>query len=189
MKTLRLLLNILAHIASLAFPLLYLWQGSTENWNSVALLMALLWGVKGLIDPPERRFFILVIAVLFALFALVRSELFYFYPIGVNLLMLALFGGSLWQKQTLVERLARLREPALPEFAVRYTRVVTQLWCGLFILNIVLLSLFLAMQQYQLWAWYSGVIAYVLMGGLMVGEYGIRQILMKKERQHDIDCP
>ncbi|WP_439256793.1 hypothetical protein [Lonepinella sp. BR2271] len=189
MKTLRLLLNSLLTAVSLAFPLLYLWQGNTQSWHWVALVMALLWGVKGLVNVGKQRALALIVCLLLGVFALLRSELLYFYPIGVNLLMLALFGGSLWQKQTLVERLARLREPTLPEFAVRYTRVVTQLWCGLFILNIVLLSLFLAMQQYQLWAWYSGVIAYVLMGGLMVGEYGVRQILMKKERQHDIDCP
>ncbi len=47
--------------------------------------------------------------------------------------MLALFSASLLQKQTLVERLARLQEPELPDSGVRYTRTVTKVWCGFFL--------------------------------------------------------
>ncbi len=36
-----------------------------------------------------------------------------YYPVAVNLVMLAAFGGSLWTSMPVVERLARLREPDL----------------------------------------------------------------------------
>lgn len=53
----------------------------------------------------------------------------YWYPVWVSLLMLALFGGSLFAKQSLIERLARLQTPDLPPEGVRYTRRITQIWC------------------------------------------------------------
>lgn len=56
-------------------------------------------------------------------------QLLLFYPVVVNVVMLAAFGGSLWTTMPLVERLARIQEPHLPAAAVRYTRRVTQIWC------------------------------------------------------------
>ncbi len=56
----------------------------------------------------------------------------YWYPRWVSLLMLALFGGSLFAKQSLI---AAARPPAnadLPPEGVRYTRRVTQIWCVFF---------------------------------------------------------
>ena len=47
----------------------------------------------------------------------------------------ALFGLSLKFGPPLVERLARLQEPELPEHAVRYTRQVTAVWAGFFLAN------------------------------------------------------
>ena len=49
--------------------------------------------------------------------------------------MLAVFGGSLFAKQTVIERLARLQHPDLPPEGVRHTRRVTQIWCAFFIFN------------------------------------------------------
>ncbi len=44
------------------------------------------------------------------------------YPVAVNLGLLAVFGYSLFHPPTVVERLARLREPELPPPAIAYTR-------------------------------------------------------------------
>src|SRR2546423_11913745 len=41
-----------------------------------------------------------------------------------------LFRSSLFRPPTVVERLARLRNPELPAAGVRYTRQVTQVWCA-----------------------------------------------------------
>ncbi|MFA0677408.1 hypothetical protein AB4567_24110, partial [Vibrio sp. 10N.222.51.A6] len=37
-----------------------------------------------------------------------------YYPVIVNVCMLVVFASSLWQPQTIIERLARLQEPELP---------------------------------------------------------------------------
>ena len=58
-----------------------------------------------------------------------------FYPVFVNLLMLSIFGASLRQPESFIERLARLKTPDLPPEAVRYTRRLTMVWCAFFVAN------------------------------------------------------
>lgn len=48
-------------------------------------------------------------------FLLKTYQLLLFYPVVVNAVMLAVFGGSLRSTMPIVERLARLQEPDLPE--------------------------------------------------------------------------
>lgn len=109
-------------------------------------------------------------------------QLLLFYPVVVNLVMLAVFGGSLWSNMPLVERLARLREPELPPAGVRYTRQVTRVWCLFFIVN-GSIALFTALHgDMKLWTAWNGVIAYLLMGTLMAAEWLVRRRLMKREQ-------
>lgn len=103
-----------------------------------------------------------------------------YYPILVNAIFLFIFAISLKQKQTLVERMARLRNPDLPESAVRYTRRVTEAWCLFFILNGALAWLSIGAGE-AVWALYNGGIAYVLMGLMFAGEWLIRRRVMKKQ--------
>ncbi len=97
------------------------------------------------------------------------------YPLWVNLVLLCVFSISLVCPPTVIERLARLQEPDLPPAAVAYTRRVTQVWCGFFVVNggVSLLTVFWASQAG--WALYNGVISYVLMGVLFVGEWLLRK--------------
>jgi uncharacterized membrane protein len=96
------------------------------------------------------------------------------YPVLVNAALLAAFGYSLCAPPSMIERLARLREPDLPPAAVGYTRCVTQVWCGFFVIN-GMIALGTALWASQaVWSLYTGVIAYVLMGLLFGGEYLVR---------------
>jgi uncharacterized membrane protein len=124
------------------------------------------------------------IALCTASYLLKAHQWLLFYQVVVNLVMLAVFGGSLWTTMPIVERLARLREPNLPPSGVRYTRVVTRIWCGFFILNGGM-ALFTALRgDMRLWTLWNGMIAYLLMGTLMATEWLVRQRMIKKE-QHD----
>lgn len=105
-----------------------------------------------------------------------------FYPVLINLILLVVFGISLIRPPTMVERLARLREPNLPPAAIIYTRRVTQVWCGFFIVNA---SISFAIQLWAspaTWSLYNGVISYLLIGLLFGGEYLVR--LRYKRRHH-----
>lgn len=97
------------------------------------------------------------------------------YPVLVNAALLAAFGYSLWHGPSMVERLARLREPDLPPAGVRYTRRVTQLWCAFFVVNGALALATALWASEALWSLYNGVIAYLLMGILFGGEWLARR--------------
>ncbi|HCI5981394.1 DNA gyrase subunit B [Klebsiella sp. HSTU-Sny5] len=117
-----------------------------------------------------------------ASYLLKTHQLLLFYPVVVNSVMLAVFGGSLWSTMPIIERLARLREPDLPERAVRYTRRVTQIWCAFFIINGGI-ALFTALYgDLSLWTAWNGMISYLLMGTLMAGEWLVRQRVIKRDK-------
>jgi uncharacterized membrane protein len=100
------------------------------------------------------------------------------YPVLVNLAMLGVFGWSLRHPPTLVERLARLREPDLPPRGVAYTRRVTQAWCVFFVLNGTIAAVTALAASDRVWALYNGGIAYGLIGLMFVGEWLVRQRVM-----------
>tara|TARA_Y100001956_G_C4128762_1_gene192090 strand:- start:1764 stop:2324 length:561 start_codon:yes stop_codon:yes gene_type:complete len=101
-----------------------------------------------------------------------------FYPVVVNLCMLILFASSLKQPQTLIERLARLQEPDLPASGVRYTRSVTKVWCGFFVIN-GFVALYTCFQPLEVWTLYNGFISYLLAGSLFVIEWIVRQFVRR----------
>lgn len=114
-------------------------------------------------------------------FLLKTHQLLLFYPVVVNAVMLAVFGGSLRSTMPIVERLARLQEPDLPEKAVRYTRRVTQVWCLFFIFNgsiALFTTLYGNMPLRTAW---NGIIAYLLIGFLTAGEWLIRCQMIKRK--------
>lgn len=101
------------------------------------------------------------------------------YPVLINGFFLAWFAASLVRPPTVVERLARLADPALPPEGVRYTRRVTWVWCGFFLLNGTLAAVTVGIGDFTLWTWYNGFLAYLLMGLLMLGEYLLRRWVMR----------
>lgn len=96
------------------------------------------------------------------------------YPVFVNATLLVLFGVTLQKGPSMVERLARLREPDLPAHAVEYTRKVTMAWCGFFIVNGSIAAATCLWGTDQQWALYNGGLAYGFMGLFGGVEYLIR---------------
>jgi len=97
------------------------------------------------------------------------------YPALVNAVMFGLFAMSLWRGPSVVERLARLREPDFPPAAVAYTRRVTQVWCGFFVVNGLVAVATALWASTAVWTLYNGLLSYVAMGALMGGEWLVRQ--------------
>lgn len=104
-----------------------------------------------------------------------------YYSVLSSVFFLAIFAGSLFQKQSLIERLARRMDPDFPESAVGYTRRVTQAWCAFFSVNIVLTLLSIRAGE-EMWALYSGLISYILMGCMFAGEWMIRRGVRRRAR-------
>ena len=93
------------------------------------------------------------------------------YPVLVSGVFLGAFAYSLVAPPSMVERLARIREPDLPPAAVAYTRRVTQVWCVFFALNGALALGTALWASDAVWSLYTGVIAYLLMAALFGGEF------------------
>lgn len=104
------------------------------------------------------------------------------YPALVNGVMLAVFALSLRHPPSVIERLARLRNANLPIEAVAYTRKVTIVWCAFFVGNGALAVFTALYTSNAVWALYNGLIAYILMGLLFVGEWLVRQRLRTSHR-------
>ena len=112
------------------------------------------------------------------------------YPVLVNLVLLGVFGFSLWRPPSLIERFARmqyqLQKRELPAHVPAYTRKVTWVWCGFFAAN-ACVALATAFASDRVWALYNGLIAYLLMGLLMGGEYLVRLGVQRRHRQNQFE--
>ena len=79
-------------------------------------------------------------------------------------------------------RIARSANHDVSGAATRYMRQVTWVWCGFFIANgaaALYTTLFASMEA---WALYNGLIAYILIGALLAGEYLVRRVVMRRHR-------
>lgn len=97
------------------------------------------------------------------------------YPVLVNAVLFIVFVYSLRCPPTVIERLARLQEPNLPESGVRYTRNVTLVWSAFFVVNGSLALGTALWASDATWALYNGLIAYGLMGLLFAVEWLVRR--------------
>lgn len=164
-------------LVSLCYPVLWYWGRDRGLFAWLATAMTLVWVLRALTAPTRAgQWAAAIVAVFFMVVYWQDMPMaMYWYPVWVSVLMLLLFGGSLLTKQSVIERLARLSEPNLPPEGVRYTRRVTQIWCVFFVFNGVLAAALVWAQAWQAWALYTGVIAYILMGLLLGGEWLYRR--------------
>lgn len=93
-----------------------------------------------------------------------------FYPVMINLGMLGLFGWSLINPPPIIERLARLSEPELPDYAIHYTRMVTIVWLAFFAINATVAGALALFASDEHWALYNGGIAYLIIGLIFIVE-------------------
>ncbi len=104
-----------------------------------------------------------------------------FYPVLVNALLFVLFAASLHRPPSMIERLARRSDPNLPAAGVAYTRKVTIVWCGFFVLNGGVALYTALASELDVWAFYNGFLSYCLMGLLFGGEYLVRLWVQKRQ--------
>lgn len=174
MKRLR---PVLLGLLSLAYPpLVYLGLGHFEpRW--MALPLAAMAVVRAVATREKMWLAAAVGALVLAGSSMLGNNALplKLYPVLVNGVLLAVFATSLAYPPSVIERLARLREKDLPPSGVAYTRRVTQVWCGFFVLNGALACATALFASDATWALYNGLIAYGLMGLLFAGEWVVRQ--------------
>jgi len=133
--------------------------------------------------PITRALLLLLGAVFLLALALTDSErLLKLYPVAINLGFLIAFAVSLANPPSMIERIARSAGTELSAPAVSYTRAVTMLWCGFFAVNATISAGLAMAGSLQAWALYTGLISYVIMGTLFLGEYCFRQFYKRRMR-------
>jgi uncharacterized membrane protein len=161
---------------TLCYPLAIWLLGERVEPRWLALSLVLLGALR--LAAARQRVWVGVALVAFALAALsgALNEAWplRWYPVLVNASLLVLFGVTLVRGPSMVERLARLKEPELPPHAVAYTRRVTQAWCGFFAVNGSIAAATALFGTDRQWALYNGGIAYVLIGLFAGVEYLVR---------------
>lgn len=102
-------------------------------------------------------------------------------PVIINITLFVTFAVSLVRGPTMIARFAALEEPAITDEISRYCRKVTVVWCVFFVANaaIAYYTVFYTSKEY--WTLYNGLISYVLIGGLLLGERLVRRFVQKRE--------
>jgi uncharacterized membrane protein len=182
----RIWVNIVTGMLTLLYPLaVYFGIHYFEPWKIAGILIMVLL-TKLSINSSDSQWLrpLLIAGLCYCGFALWNNNLvsLRFYPVLVNGVMLVIFSSSLLSPPSLIERLARIRHPDLPPEGVIYTRRVTQIWCGFFIVNGVFALATALWSSFEIWSLYNGLIAYVLMGILFGGEYIVRMKTQKHVR-------
>jgi len=122
-----------------------------------------------------RWSFVAIPCVLLALLALRPVLAAQAYPPLVSLSLAATFAWSLAHPPTAIERIARLTTPDLPPKAVAYTRTVTKIWMIFFLVNATIASICAVWFTLWIWTLWTGLVSYVLIGVLILGEVVVRR--------------
>lgn len=178
----KLALTVVLTALAVAYPFLVLWALHHGHllWVSLGLVVVALlrYALK-----PNTLFAPLTVLALVcggASAVLQDGRWLKFYPVLMSVGSLMVFAFTLKFPPSMIERFARLHEPNLPESGVRWTYKVTQVWCGFFAVN-ALIALATVWADTKVWAVYNGFISYMLMGGLLLGEWGLRRRMQKQD--------
>lgn len=115
------------------------------------------------------------------LFHYTNNVYFKCYPAFINLLIFTIFFSSIFQKETIIQKMAKIMEPDIKPIALIYTRKLTYVWCIFLFLNfsVAFYSIF---KSHSFWMFYNGFLSYFLCGVLFIIEYFIR---IRFKRKHD----
>lgn len=164
-------------LLTIAYPLIVYFSLGRFEPRWLALLLCALAGLRALASRQPMWMAAAAGTALLALVAFTANHALpiKLYPVLVNAVLCVVFAVSLRYPPSAIERLARLREPDLPPRAVRYTRRVTWVWTGFFIINGSIALATALWASDAVWTLYNGLIAYGLIGVLFAGEWLVRQ--------------
>jgi uncharacterized membrane protein len=174
---------VLQALVVLAYPVTVYFALGVASPRAIALCTLALLGARLAVTAPAR---LVAFARVFAPVALAYAStslatLFWndvrgllLAPALFDLALLAVFGASFAQRETVVETLARAQVGTLSAEERVYCRRVTAVWCAFFVVNGAVSAALALAGSRESWALYTGVIAYACMGALFAAEYVYR---------------
>jgi uncharacterized membrane protein len=161
---------LLAGLLFAMYPLVifFLLKHQAAGAGAALVLALLAWRLR---QQPHRLVWLgaVAVSVLLVLWLFDVATIPKLLPPLIHAGLFYLFSTSL-ESVPLIERFARLERPELPEAVVVYCRRVTRVWSGFFAVNVVL-TVWLALQQDDVqWVLYNGLLVYLLIAALVIGE-------------------
>jgi uncharacterized membrane protein len=168
-----------------AYPVLVYWLHERVPFVVFALVACLLLLLRAFMASGGMmrllRLPLLCAAVMLAILALIDpATAAKAYPALLSVLLAAVFGNSLRHPPSLVERMARLRDPALPPTGIVYCRKVTWVWTLWLLANAVIATFLALTHSIALWALWTGLVSYLCSGVLFLGEMLLRPWLLAR---------
>jgi uncharacterized membrane protein len=92
------------------------------------------------------------------------------YPVLINLMMFWFFASSLAAEQTLIEKIARAAGQTINSQRKFYMQRLTIVWSVFLACNTLVAAYTAVFSTLAVWAWYNGLVSYLLIAALLLGE-------------------
>lgn len=180
------LITALVVISGIFYPFAVYYGFEQISAEYFAVVLALVWLGRAVLTPAVKNYLMTAVVLMFCAVLLIfkSPDLLHWYPVIINVMLLAIFLTSLYHGPPIIERLARLQEADLPQYAVRYVRKVTQAWVIFFLCNAAVAALLTLAAPRSWWLLYNGFIAYLLIGLMFAIEWLVRQ---RVKKAHELD--
>lgn len=188
--------NVVFVCLSISYPLAVYFG---KNICAVAGVMALAWGIKAFLSQKSHstnKTLSSIFAILFGIIFLrevlggfdgfsvfgrfigldeVQTNIVYFYPACVYLLLLCVFALSL-KGDAFITRFAMhshgvQTQSELPKYVISYTRTLTKIWILYFGLSSIIAFILALLEEKLYWSLFCGGICYVALGLLFCIEW------------------
>ena len=122
---------------------------------------------------------ILFTMCLLLIFYFKRFFIIKYYPPVMNTFIFLIFFSSLFMKETVIQKIARISEGELKPKVASYTKNLTYIWCVFLLFNLIMSIITIFMSD-RVWMLYNGCISYILIRLLFIIEYPIRIMYRRK---------
>lgn len=170
-------------IILVAYPFLVGWSLSHGKLWEISILLIIVGIVRYFTGRNSPMLPLTYLAIVSGGLSLILKDQAWLklYPVAMSLSALSMFLFTLLRPPSMIERFARIFEPDLPQSGVQWTRKVTMVWCGFFLINAVIATYTVFFTSMKIWVLYNGLISYLLMGVLLSGEFILRK---RQQRIH-----
>jgi len=188
-------LLVLSVVFTAAFPAFIFFGRDIVSPAAIALAGAVILGARLFLLPrgasPGTTIAVMAGTAVLALAAVTGWGTYaLLYPTVVNAGLMIVFGLTLWSPPSLAERLARLRGEPVSARGVVYTKWVTAMWTIFFFCNGTIAGILALRGDLAAWAFYTGILGYVLAAVLMGSELLFRRFYKARvlSRTENLDC-